>query len=637
MIFLKIYQALDIMLNKLFLFICIFFHSLFANNLESLSNNIFNNPIKDVEILYDIDNIYSKENIFLQDSKFLKSEKRALGYIKNTIWTKVVLENKTDINKKILLINPKVNINSIEVFIYKEKELINSHILGNENPINNREISSKYSHFSILLEANSKYEIYSKIKSKSPIDITWLISIKKDFLSFIIQESTLWGIFAGLIFALIIYNLSIFKSLKETVYLSYVLHGLFALIFQFSTNGIFYQLELYENLKIFNSISWFSAEFTMLFLIIFSMLFFNTKKFLPKINKILLFLAFSTTMIILIFIYSFFYPEIIIYTRNIMKFFAIIVFLFLIFVGFFAVKTQLIGAKYYLIGQGAFFATFIYQQIGGLINNETTIFSIYSNALGMLLDIIFLSLALSQRISLLKNEKEKNEKLLISQSSFTAIGKTIGNLSHQWKIPISQLGIFITRMESILWKNNISKNNELNPIISDMRKSLDFMNESIKEFNTFYSQSNNKIKFNCDEEISFIIDLLSAKTLYIGAKINRNIDKTIEITTYKNAFLNIVLILIDNALDIFKERNIKHGIINIEILELENNLQITINDNGGGISIYPIEKIFDIFISEKNDGSGLGLPMAKILINDRLNGTINVTNENNGACFKILI
>ncbi len=620
------------MLYKVFLFSFLFFSVSFGYEFKEIEN--YQNLNKHIKVLYDKNEDYNIQSVLSKEFKTLP--KMALGYVEGAVWSKFDITN-TNTKQKILFINPKTNINSIDVYVFENNILISTHQLGNYRTISQNYINSKFSNFSLEMMPNTQYTIVTKLKSKSPIDATWFMSKDNHFLSFMMYDILFWGIFLGFVLTLIIYNISIFTSLKDISYVAYALHGLTALLFQFATNGIFYQFGFYENPIIFNSVSWILAQLSLVSILLFAMFFLNTKKTMPLIHTFILGLLFIVFVMVILFVYSFFNVEIITLVRGITKPLSMIIILFVLVIAILGVKKKIQGARYYLLGHGIFLVAIIYQQFGGIINNETNFISVYMVAIGILFDVVFLSLALGQNLKSLKYEKEKNEKLLISQSSFSAIGRTIGNLSHQWKIPVARLGSLITQIEAILWRREDSIKYELEEVILTMRGSLDFMQTSINEFNNFYLNSSQKIEFNLANEIESILDILGAKILYTNSKISKNLDRDIVLYGYKSAFANICLIIVDNALDIFKQREIKNGEIFITLTQKNNILKLTIEDNGGGITISPITKIFDVFVSDKEDGHGMGLAMVQVLTNERLYGKIEVKNSDTGAIFEVTI
>ena len=64
---------------------------------------------------------------------------------------------------------------------------------------------------------------------------------------------------------------------------------------------------------------------------------------------------------------------------------------------------------------------------------------------------------------------------------------------------------------------------------------------------------------------------------------------------------------------------------------------IKIIDNGGNIDDSIITNIFDPYFSTKKNGTGFGLYMAKVIIEDKMNGSIKVKNKNDTVVFTLTI
>ncbi len=71
--------------------------------------------------------------------------------------------------------------------------------------------------------------------------------------------------------------------------------------------------------------------------------------------------------------------------------------------------------------------------------------------------------------------------------------------------------------------------------------------------------------------------------------------------------------------------------------EDEKYLNTEICDNGGGIDADILLKVFDPYFSTKDEktGTGLGLYMSKMIIEEHLNGIIDASNSEDGACFTV--
>jgi signal transduction histidine kinase len=107
---------------------------------------------------------------------------------------------------------------------------------------------------------------------------------------------------------------------------------------------------------------------------------------------------------------------------------------------------------------------------------------------------------------------------------------------------------------------------------------------------------------------------------------------------YKNEYSQVLINIINNARDVLVQRKIQNPKITITISENKSNIITKIEDNAGGIKSTPIEKIFDPFFTyEKINGSGIGLFMSKLIIENNMNGKLEVSNNKKGAIFTVTI
>jgi signal transduction histidine kinase len=99
--------------------------------------------------------------------------------------------------------------------------------------------------------------------------------------------------------------------------------------------------------------------------------------------------------------------------------------------------------------------------------------------------------------------------------------------------------------------------------------------------------------------------------------------------------MQVILNLLKNAQDVLKEEAVEKPYIKVTTEERK----ILICDNGGGISSEIINKVFDPYFSTKEDknGTGLGLYMSKMIVEEHHNGSLTVENSADGACFTIIL
>ena len=87
------------------------------------------------------------------------------------------------------------------------------------------------------------------------------------------------------------------------------------------------------------------------------------------------------------------------------------------------------------------------------------------------------------------------------------------------------------------------------------------------------------------------------------------------------------------------EKDIAFSYVKIVVSQNKEMIIIDVYDNGGGISNSNLEKIFDPYFSTKEEGkgTGIGLYMSKMLIEENMDGSLLVRNDERGARFTIVL
>ncbi len=249
----------------------------------------------------------------------------------------------------------------------------------------------------------------------------------------------------------------------------------------------------------------------------------------------------------------------------------------------------------------------------------------------------------------IKDEVEKNHQkdvMINSQSRLASMGEMIGNIAHQWRQPLNALGITVQKMQRFHQMGRLDEE-VINKSVEKSMMLINKMSDTIDDFMGFFRPDKTKVKFDVGEVIEETVNLLEAslKNNFIEVNIIRT-DDDANIDGYRGEFTQVILNIISNAKDILLEKNIKQPTINIAILKENDVIIITIEDNGGGVPETIIDKVFDPYFTtkEQGKGTGIGLYMSKMIIEENIGGKISVENRDIvnqdgkpscGACFII--
>ena len=244
------------------------------------------------------------------------------------------------------------------------------------------------------------------------------------------------------------------------------------------------------------------------------------------------------------------------------------------------------------------------------------------------------------------NENIKKEKMLQQQSRLAQMGEMISMIAHQWRQPLSAINSSIIAIQSKLaiGKFNLEVAQDRERFLKFLEKKhnniteyVKGLSETIDDFRNFFKPDKEKEIISIIEPINRALKIVEASMSAKGIKIVTNFNCKDEISMYQNELMQVVLNILKNSEDNFKEKNIQNGYIEIVTSKKDNNYIIEIYDNGGGIPEDIMPNIFDPYFSTKDEknGTGLGLYMSKIIIEEHHNGNLSATNTYKGVCFKI--
>ncbi len=243
----------------------------------------------------------------------------------------------------------------------------------------------------------------------------------------------------------------------------------------------------------------------------------------------------------------------------------------------------------------------------------------------------------TESVELAKQMQEK-DRFLFQQSRLAAMGEMIGNIAHQWRQPLNELGITVYQM-----KKSCLSGDKTDDFLHSYEHSKDVikrMSSTIEDFRNFFSPNKQKEKFLLKDAIDELLRMMQGSIQRHALHVEIEEKKSSYIYGYFNEFNQVMLNLINNSKDAFNQRKIKNREIKIVLdADEEQNAVVIYSDSARGIDENIIDKIFDPYFTTKHssEGTGLGLYMSEMIIQKSMNGSIKAYNNNNGATFEIKI
>ncbi|WP_169833005.1 sensor histidine kinase [Geosporobacter ferrireducens] len=227
------------------------------------------------------------------------------------------------------------------------------------------------------------------------------------------------------------------------------------------------------------------------------------------------------------------------------------------------------------------------------------------------------------------NELKEKNALLMHQSKFAAMGEMLATIAHQLKQPLNALKLSLYNIEDYY---TLGENNEeyLKKLMESNYKFIDKMAKTIDDFKFFFKPQYEKLEFNVCEAVNFAIDLNTARINNLEIEVNLKGTRNLTIKGESNVFSQVVLNLLNNAIDAMTA-GIGKRYIDIDIKEKEETVIIEITDNGGGIQPEIQDRLFEPYVTTKGDqGTGLGLYISKNILKEKFNADLFIENTKDG-------
>jgi len=246
-------------------------------------------------------------------------------------------------------------------------------------------------------------------------------------------------------------------------------------------------------------------------------------------------------------------------------------------------------------------------------------------------------------------EIEKNKKqaaFLVEQSRLAQMGELLSMIAHQWRQPLGAIAAITsnlylkTHLDQYDLKDDKHREEFKHYFLNRLEEIATFvktLTTTINDFKDFYKPDKEKKSVCIKDPITKALAIIKDSLITSEIEVVEEYVCELNIQIHSNEIMQVILNILKNSQDNFIIKKVDNPIINIKITEKEDSISVAICDNGGGISEDILPNIFDPYFSTKDEknGTGLGLYMSKIIIEDHHKGTLLVKNTQEGVCFTI--
>ncbi|PJZ68836.1 adenylate/guanylate cyclase [Leptospira perolatii] len=418
---------------------------------------------------------------------FEEMQKRNLGYTKSAYWLKFRAQNE-DANAKLFFLEISYPLlDEIELFQRNlESGNVQSFRAGDSIPFYQRAILHQNFVFPISLRPETKYEFFLRVKTESTMQIPTTLWSEIGFVEHTIAEQKTFGLYYGIMLAMLAYNLFLFFGTRDRSYVYYVLFLVGYVMFQACLNGLAFQY-------LWPELTWWGNASLPFFMFFggswgsqFSREFLRLRADSKSLDRVLFYyFIFGQVMAVISLFLSF-----AVGIKVAIAYVALMVVLLItsglvsIWKGYRAARFYLTAWIFLLIG----IVTYIMKTLTVLPSNFVTEYAIQ---FGSSFEVILLSLALADRINILKEEKERAQKSLIQNQKEALEKQTSMSKSFERFVPKQFLN-FLGKEDIIEIKLGDQARREMTIVFSDIRhftrlsekmdpkENFDFLNSYLK-------------------------------------------------------------------------------------------------------------------------------------------------------------
>ena len=245
---------------------------------------------------------------------------------------------------------------------------------------------------------------------------------------------------------------------------------------------------------------------------------------------------------------------------------------------------------------------------------------------------------LEQRVAQEVEKNRKKDEAMLAQSRYLAMGEIIEMISHQWRQPISVIGAIASHM-SINIELELDTRENMKAELDKLSYQIHELSKIINDFSDLFEADSQKVLLKPSTIVEEILNVMHSSLKHYEIEVETSYENKSELMLMSRDLFQVYWNVINNAKEILVERTIQNPKIKIEIHENEKEVVTNISDNGSGIDEEYLDKIFEPYFSTKDNlnGKGLGLYIAKTLLEKKMNGSIVAKNNDSGALFTIVI
>ena len=229
-------------------------------------------------------------------------------------------------------------------------------------------------------------------------------------------------------------------------------------------------------------------------------------------------------------------------------------------------------------------------------------------------------------------ELRQKDALMVQQSKNAAMGEMISMIAHQWRQPLSSVSAISSRIKL---ESQLGVIEDVQEGMQEIIELSQYLSDTIDDFRNYFKPTEDRVDTKLSDILERSIRFTSHYLITNDIEVLQEVDE-ISLHVIRNDIIQVFINLLKNSIDAFIENSPTTKRITIQATQDDKMAHIIYSDTAGGIPKAIIDKIFDEYFTTKDEkGTGLGLYMSKMIIENRYGGSFSVTSRDNESHFTL--
>ncbi len=229
--------------------------------------------------------------------------------------------------------------------------------------------------------------------------------------------------------------------------------------------------------------------------------------------------------------------------------------------------------------------------------------------------------------------KRREQGILLIRSRQAQMGDLLSLIAHEWRQPLTLINSLVGNVQLKMELGTLD-HDYLHEKLNKVTATVQSLSQTIDTFRGFYTSLGIAKRHNLCELASRAVNLLHSNFQKKGIHVDLEFSsEDIPLNGFAGEILQAILEILQNAGDAFAEQDVGRPRIILKAHTQEGKAFLLIENNGGAIHPSLTSKIFDPYFTSKQENAGMGLYMAKMIVEDFHEGHLTVSCHDNWTKF----